>query len=163
MKVIRMFTGERGDGEMRIKRKREEKWTYGNSRRTGDRNLSAIWHGRTDDGIVGVTFGGASFRFRSRAFVRFSDQFYCCAMGISFSPDPIAGSGASTVRTPSLLSEDLILSGFTPFGSRNSRLYSLYTDLLSVFSSCLAWTWTERQRILAFRGTKTTKTLELRL
>lgn len=66
--------------------------------------------------------------------------FYWCAMGMSFSPVPIAGSGASTVRTPSLLNEDLMLSGFVPFGNKNSRLYSLYTDLLSVFSSCFAWT-----------------------
>lgn len=61
-------------------------------------------------------------------------------MGINFSPAPRAGSGASTVKTPSLLSDDLIVSGFVPFGNKNSRLYSLYTDLLSVFSSCFAWT-----------------------
>jgi len=64
---------------------------------------------------------------------------YCWAMGISFSPS-MAGRGASTVSTPSLLRDDLILSGFVPLGSMNSRLYSRYTDLLSVFSSCLAWT-----------------------
>ena len=64
---------------------------------------------------------------------------YCWAMGISFSPS-MAGRGASTVSPPSLLRDDLILSGFVPLGSMNSRLYSRYTDLLSVFSSCLAWT-----------------------
>jgi hypothetical protein len=37
-----------------------------------------------------------------------------------------------------LLRDDLMLSGFVPLGSMNSRLYSRYTDLLSVFSSCLA-------------------------
>lgn len=58
-------------------------------------------------------------------------------MGIIFSP-AVNGSGASTVRTPSLLKDDLICSGLTPFGSKNSRLYSLYTDLVSDFSSCLA-------------------------
>lgn len=57
---------------------------------------------------------------------------------MSFSRVLIAGSGASTVSTPSLLSEDLMLSGLVPLGNRNSRLYSLYTDLLSVFSSCFA-------------------------
>lgn len=62
---------------------------------------------------------------------------YWWAIGISFSPS-IAGKGASTVSTPSLLREDLMLSGFVPLGSMNSRLYSRYTDLLSVFSSCLA-------------------------
>jgi hypothetical protein len=62
---------------------------------------------------------------------------YCWVIGISFSPS-IAGRGASTVSTPSLLRDDLMLSGFVPLGSMNSRLYSRYTDLLSVFSSCLA-------------------------
>lgn len=46
-------------------------------------------------------------------------------MGINFSPDAIAGNGASTVKTPSLLKDDLISSGLVPFGNRNSRLYSL--------------------------------------
>jgi hypothetical protein len=62
---------------------------------------------------------------------------YWWVIGISFSPS-IAGRGASTVSTPSLLRDDLMLSGFVPLGSMNSRLYSRYTDLLSVFSSCLA-------------------------
>lgn len=61
-----------------------------------------------------------------------------CAMGINFSPAVKAGNGASTVSTPSLLSDERICSGFTPFGSKNSRLYSLYTLFVSDFSSCLA-------------------------
>lgn len=48
---------------------------------------------------------------------------YCWAMGISFSPS-MAGRGASTVNTPSLLRDDLMLSGLVPFGNKNSRLYS---------------------------------------
>lgn len=83
-----------------------------------------------------------SFKNRFVVYSSGGSGVYWCAIGISFSPVPIAGSGASTVSTPSLLSEDLILSGLVPLGSRNSRLYSLYTDLLSVFSSCFAWTWT---------------------
>lgn len=71
------------------------------------------------------------------AVVMESRAVYCWAMGISFSPS-MAGRGASTVSTPSLLRDDLMLSGFVPLGSMNSRLYSRYTDLLSVFSSCLA-------------------------
>lgn len=46
-------------------------------------------------------------------------------MGIIFSGAPKAGRGASTVSTPSLLNDDFIHSGFVPFGSKNSRLYSL--------------------------------------
>lgn len=86
-------------------------------------------------------------------FVRSTGRLgiYWCAIGISFSPVPIAGSGASTVSTPSLLNEDLILSGLVPLGSRNSRLYSLYTDLLSVFSSCFAWTWNKKEWMKRFR------------
>lgn len=53
----------------------------------------------------------------------------------------MAGRGASTVSTPSFERDDLIVSGFTPFGNKNSRLYSRYTDLLSLFSSCFAWTY----------------------
>ena len=71
----------------------------------------------------------------------FSIYLYLCAIGMSFSPAPSAGKGASTVSTPSLLRDDLMVSGFVPFGRRNSRLYSLYTDFVSDFSSCLAWTW----------------------
>lgn len=50
------------------------------------------------------------------------------------------GKGASTVRMPSLDKELRIDSGSVPAGSKNSRLYSLYTDLPDPFSSCLAWT-----------------------
>ena len=35
-----------------------------------------------------------------------------------------AGNGASTVSTPSVDKDDLIISGFVPFGRRNSLLYS---------------------------------------
>lgn len=46
-------------------------------------------------------------------------------MGIIFSPGPaIAGKGASTVKTPSLLRDERIDSGFTFLGNKNSRLYS---------------------------------------
>lgn len=106
---------------------------------------------RMDEGKIGrsgrFTF---SFAVSSRDFVvlvegevLMSERWkviYWCAMGMSFSPMPIAGRGASTVRTPSLLNEDLMLSGLVPFGSKNSRLYSLYTILLSDFSSCFAFT-----------------------
>lgn len=66
---------------------------------------------------------------------------HLCAMGIRVSPAVSAGRGASTVRTPSLLREERIDSGLTPLGSRNSRLYSLYTLFVSDFSSCLACTY----------------------
>lgn len=36
----------------------------------------------------------------------------------------MAGSGASTVKTPSLLSDERIDSGLTFLGNKNSRLYS---------------------------------------
>jgi len=49
---------------------------------------------------------------------------YLCVMGMRCWPHSIPGRGASTVRTPSLESEDLIISGLEPWGSRNSRLYS---------------------------------------
>lgn len=54
-----------------------------------------------------------------------SGLIYLCAMGIMVSPAVMAGSGASTVKTPSLLSDERMDSGLTPFGKRNSRLYSL--------------------------------------
>jgi len=37
----------------------------------------------------------------------------------------LPGRGASTVKIPSLESEDRISSGFVPVGSKNSLLYSL--------------------------------------
>lgn len=53
-------------------------------------------------------------------------SFYLWAIGIIVSPGPaMAGRGASTVRTPSLLREERIDSGLTFLGSKNSRLYSL--------------------------------------
>ncbi|CAN7986520.1 unnamed protein product, partial [Ixodes hexagonus] len=57
-----------------------------------------------------------------------------------------AGRGASIVSTPSLDSDERICSGLVPLGSRNSRLYSRYTERFSDFSSCLAWTkvWSDR-------------------
>lgn len=51
------------------------------------------------------------------------------------------GSGASTVKMPSLDNEDRICSASVPAGSRNSRLYSRKTVLPWDCSSCLACTW----------------------
>lgn len=39
-----------------------------------------------------------------------------------------------------MLSDERICSGFTPFGNKNSRLYSRYTLFVSDFSSCFACT-----------------------
>lgn len=50
---------------------------------------------------------------------------YLWVMGIIVSPEVIAGKGASTVSTPSLLKDERMVSGLTPFGNKNSRLYSL--------------------------------------
>jgi hypothetical protein len=62
-----------------------------------------------------------------RIFILSSHTTYLWAMGMKVSPAVMAGtgSGASTVNTPSLLNDDLILSGLQPFGNKNSRLYSL--------------------------------------
>ncbi|CAN8027202.1 unnamed protein product [Ixodes persulcatus] len=59
-----------------------------------------------------------------------------------------AGRGASIVRMPSLESDERICSGLVPLGSRNSRLYSRYTERFSDFSSCLARTWSRLSTVL---------------
>lgn len=74
-------------------------------------------------------------------------------MGMFRSVMASCGSGASTVSTPSRDRDDLMASGLVPFGSKNSLLYSLYTDFVSDFSSCFAWTWKQLENYVSNAAT----------
>ena len=70
------------------------------------------------------------------------------SIGIILSFGAREGAGASMVRTPSLVIIGRILSASTPFGSEYWRTYVRCCSPESDTSSCLANTYTEKQKIL---------------